>query len=197
MSCEAGYVFCEDISTCFSDPLFNNGKVVGLGGEESWGWSIKIKEFFEDNSEDNSDAELECGIYAGMDSGTCSASSGVQVGTVLIKKDSIAFLLNPGSEASSFQLYAGKCEGSDFGGHLLDDADGSCDSFDVQDNARSPVSYPLSATLDSSSTNFMFSADNQQDYTMTYTWGNSEFNVFEQDYFSIHADVCTAAPAGS
>jgi hypothetical protein len=154
-------VFCDEISTCFSDPLFNNGEVVG--GEELWGWSILIKDFFDDNS----DAELECGIYVAGDSGTCSASSGVQVGTVLIKKDSVAFLLNTGSKASSFQLYAGKCEGV----HLLNDVDGSCNSFDVQDNARSPVSYPLSATLDSSATNFMFSADNQQDYTKTYTWG--------------------------
>jgi hypothetical protein len=28
-------------------------------------------------------------------------------------------------------------------------------------------------------------------------WGNSELDIFEQDYLSIHADVCTAARAGS
>jgi hypothetical protein len=185
ISCESAFVFCEDISTCFSDSDFNYGNVVG--DEESWGWSIRIKEFFEDNSD--ADAELECGIYVGVDSGTCSADSGVRVGTVEIKKDSVEYLLNPGSKASSFQLYAGKCVGS------YPYPDGSCNSFDVQANARRPESYPLNATLDSSATNFTFAADNQQDYMKTYMWGKSELNIFEQDYLSIHAYVCTAARA--
>jgi hypothetical protein len=196
ISCESGYVFCEEISTCFSDPMFNNRKVVM--GEESWGWSIKIRGFFDDNS----DAELlHCGIYVGGDSGSCSAGSGVRVGTVEIKKDSVAFLLHPGSKASSFQLYAGKCEGSDSGGHLMNgDDDSSCDAYVVQKYARRPESYPLNATLDSSATNFTFTSDNQQDYMKPDPWGNSEYNVFKlsgQDYLSIHADVCTPARAGS
>jgi hypothetical protein len=187
--CESAYVFCEEISTCFSDSSFNNGKAIGLGGEESWGWSIAIKDFFGNNA----DAELECDIYVGVDSGTCSIDSGVRVGTVEIKKDSIEYLLNPGSKASSFQLYAGKCEGSDFGGHLMNGEESSCNAFDVQDNARRPASYPLSANLDSSATHFKIAADNLK----TYMWGNSELNIFEQDYLSIHADVCTATRASS
>jgi hypothetical protein len=148
ISCESAYVFCEDISTCFSHSNFKNGNVVG--DEESWGWSIEIKDFFQDKS----DAKLVCGIYVGVDSGKCSTDSAVRVGHVEIKKDAVEYLLNPGSRASSFQLYAG--------------------------NARRPESYPLDATLDSSATNFTF-----------------ELNIFEQDYLSIHADVCTTARAGS
>ena len=130
-------------------------------------------------------------FYFGVDSGTCSTDSGVRVGTVEIKKDAVEYLFNPASEASSFELYAGKCEGS------YPYLDGSCNSFDVQANAQRPVSYPLSATLDSSATHFMITADNQDNYMKTYAWGNSELNIFEQDYLSIHADVCTAARAGS
>jgi hypothetical protein len=126
-----------------------------------------------------------CGIYVGVGSGTCSTDSGVRVGHVEIKKDVAEYLLNLGFEASSFQLYAGRCEGS-FAYH-----DGSCYLFDVQANARRPEPYPLNATLDSSA------ADNQENDMKTYTRGNSELNVFEQDYRSIHADVCTAARAGS
>ena len=73
----------------------------------------------------------------------------------------------------------------------------SCDSSLVQKYARRPESYPLNATLDSSATNFTFTAENQQDYMKTSMWGNSELGIFEQDYLSIHADVCTAARAGS
>jgi hypothetical protein len=176
--------------------MFNNRKVVG--GKESWGWSINIKDYFDGNS----GAELlNCGIYVGGDSGSCRAGSGVRVGTVEIKKDYVTFLLNPGSEASSFQLYAGKCEGSDFGGHIMNgDDDSSCDSSVVQRHARRPESYPLSATLESSATNFKFTADNQQDYMKPDPWGNSEYDVFKlsgQDYLSIHADICTTARAGS
>jgi hypothetical protein len=166
-SCESAYVFCEGISTCFSHSNLNNGNVVGVGGEESWGWSIEIKKLFKGTNSD-ADAKLVCGIYVGVDSRTCNnTDSGVRVGHVEIKKDAVEYLLNPGSEASSFQLYAGKCEG----GYTY--PDGSCDSSDVQAN-------PLDATLDSSATNFTF-----------------ELNIFEQDYLSIHADVCIAARAGS
>jgi hypothetical protein len=168
MSCESAYVFCEDISTCFSHSNSYNGNVVG--DEESWGWSIEVKDFFQEKS----DAKLVCGIYIGVDSGTCSTDSGVRVGHVEIKKDAVEYLLNPGSEASAFQLYAGKCEGS-YTNH-----DGSCDLSDVQANARRPESYPFNATLDSSATNFTF-----------------ELNIFEQDYLSIHAEVCIAARAAS
>jgi hypothetical protein len=121
------------------------------------------KNLFDEHSDD-SDAELICRIYVGGDKETCSTGSGVPVGAVEIKKNSVAFMLNPGSLASTFQLYAGKCQGSDFGGYLLNQSDDSCDSSDVRDYARKPGSYPLSAALDSSETPFTFTADNQQDY---------------------------------
>jgi hypothetical protein len=184
-------VFCDGISTCFSDPSFNNNGEFVLG-EEPVGWSIFINDYFVDNPDD----ELMCGIYVGVDSGTCSTSSGVQVGNVGIKKDSVMFWLNPGSVASSFQLYAGKCEGSDFGTSLLSESgDIGCDSSDVREYAGSPVSYPLNAILDSSATSFAFTVDNQQAYTKPHPWGDSGYNVFsvdlsERKYLSIHADVC-------
>ncbi len=107
--------------------------------------------------EEDPDDELIRVIYVGVDSGTRNAITGVRVEN---KRDSVDFF----HEASYFQLYAGKCQGSDFGGYLLNQSDDSCDSSDVRDYARKPGSYPLSAALDSSETPFTFTADNQQDY---------------------------------
>jgi hypothetical protein len=128
-----------------------------------------------------------------MKSDACEPDSDARVGTVLINEKGVQFVHNPGSRAKRFQLYAGPCEGSDYGGHLVDE---TCDTGDVKKYARSPESYPLMAQLLSSVATFSFTEDNQVGYLKSYPFGEFDYETFRigsdnRRYISLHADVCT------
>jgi hypothetical protein len=98
-------VFCDGISTFASDHSFNNGEF--FMEEDSLGLSIFIND------------ELICGIYVGVDAGTCSAplQAFKSEQSVEIKKSSVDCLSNalPMKRVPS-GVNSWKCEGSDFVG---------------------------------------------------------------------------------
>jgi hypothetical protein len=148
IACETAYVYCDGISTCFSDEHISQGNPLAEMDGKKRGWIIDVSDIFVDGD----DAMLTCAIYVGVADACDIIVSGVQVGTAFIMQDSVTFSLNTGSEARMFRVDAGPGQG------------GGTDR-----------SHPLNVTLESITTMFPFTKDSEMAYRI-FSLGRGDNN---------------------
>ena len=181
--CGDAYVYCPGRSTCFLDPTFNDN--TPPPGVNAWGWNIRY------NSTEDAIVE-DCEIWMGVTG--CDFSTGVQVGTAVITREIFHYCLNRNHyEANAFHLYAGKCEASDGGAHLVEG--GICIEAGIAEYARFTEEYTL--VNEGSAMQHTFTFD-QSDAVNPHWAGYEAFplGVDGSEYLVGHAHVCVAGNPG-
>ena len=180
--CGDAYVYCPGRSTCFLDPTFNDN--TPPPGVNAWGWNIRY------NSTEDAIVE-DCEIWMGVTG--CDFSTGVQVGTAVITRDIFHYCLDLNDyEANAFHLYAGKCEASDGGAHLVDGE--ICIASGIAQYARFTEEYTL--VNEGSAMQHTFTFD-QSDAVNPHWAGYEAFplGVDGSEYLVGHARICPASSA--
>jgi hypothetical protein len=163
IACETASVYCNGISTCFSDELISQGNPLAEMDGEMCGWIIDVSDIFVDGD----DAILTCALYVGV-ADACDIGLGVQVGTAFIMQDSVTFSLKTGSEARMFRVDSWPGQGGD-----------------------SDRSHPLNVTLKSITTMFPSTKDSEMDYRSDFGFDIFSLGRGDKNSLSIQADVCT------